>query len=227
VTGCRSHSDLVGPYVLNALEPDELDEMRLHLERCPRCASEVRSLADLPGLLDRAEADDATATPSPELEEEVLDRFVKERAKAFPQKRSRRRLLIPAAAAAAVLLAALVIAVIPGGTDRAYARADLWSLPAGGGAEGTADVAEVAAGTRVQLHAKHLPVAKGTAYELWCVRKDGRWVSGGSFHARADGSAAADLTAAVRPGEYRVVVITRRSTGADRGAEVMRGKLAY
>ena len=89
----------------------------------------------------------------------MLDRFVKERAKAFPQKRSRRRLLIPAAAAAAVLLA-LLIALIPGGTDRAYARADLWSLPAGGGAEGTADVAEVAAGTRVQLHAKHLPVGK-------------------------------------------------------------------
>lgn len=226
MTGCRTHSDLVGPYVLNALETDELDEMRSHLERCPRCAAEVRSLSDLPGLLDRAEADDATATPSPELEEEVLDRFVKERAKAFPRKRSRRRLLIPAAAAAAVLLA-LLIAVIPGGTDRAYARADLWSLPAGGGADGTADVTEVAAGTRVQLRAERLPVGKGTAFELWCVRKDGRWVSGGSFHARSDGSATAELTAAVRPGEYRVVVITRPSTGADRGAEVMRGKLTY
>ena len=226
MSGCRSHAEQVGPYVLNALEPDELDEMRHHLERCPRCAAEVRSLSDLPGLLDRAEVDDATATPSPELEEEALDRFVKERAKAFPQKRSRRRLLIPAAAAAAVLLA-LVIAVLPGGTDRAYARADLWSLPAGGGAEGTADVAEVAAGTSVRLRAEHLPVAEGTAYELWCVRKDGAWVNGGSFHARADGSAAAELTAAVRPGEYRVVVITRRSTGGERGAEVMRGRLAY
>lgn len=226
MTGCRTHSELVGPYVLNALEPEEMDEMRAHLERCPRCAAEVRSLADLPGLLDRAEAEDATAAPSPELEEEVLDRFVKERAKAFPRKRSRRRLLIPAVAAAAVLLA-LLVAVIPGGPDRAYATADLWSLPAGGGAEGTADVEEVDAGTRVQLHADHLPVARGTDYELWCVRKDGAWINGGSFHARADGSAAAELTAAVRPGEYRVVVITRRSTGGDRGAEVMRGKLAY
>lgn len=226
MTGCRSHSDLVGPYVLNALEPEEMEEVRVHLERCPRCAAEVRSFADLPGLLDRAEADDATATLSPDLEEEVLDRFVRERAKGFPLRRSRRRLLIPAAAAAAVLLA-LLIAVIPGGTDRAYARAELWSLPAGGGAEGTADVAEVAAGTSVKLRAENLPVAKGSIYELWCVRKDGRWVSGGSFHARADGSAAAQLTAAVRPGEYRVVVITRRSTGGERGAEVMRGKLSY
>jgi hypothetical protein len=52
-------------------------------------------------------------------------------------------------------------------------------------------------------------------------------VNGGSFHARADGTAAAELTAAVRPGEYHVVVITRRSAGGMRGDEVMRGKLAY
>ena len=34
-------------------------------------------------------------------------------------------------------------------------------------------------------------------------------------------------TAAVRPGEYHVVVITRHSAGKIRGAEVMRGKLNY
>jgi hypothetical protein len=59
------------------------------------------------------------------------------------------------------------------------------------------------------------------------VRTDGSWVNGGSFHARNDGTAAAELTAAVRPGEYHVVVITRRSSGGARGAEVMRGKLSY
>jgi hypothetical protein len=226
VTGCRSHVDLVGPYVLNALEPEEMDEMRRHMEHCPRCAAEVRSLADLPAMLDRAEVADGVVAPSPELEDQVLDRFVRERGKAFPERRRRRRLLIPAAAAAAVLVA-LLIAVIPGGPEGAHATADLWSLPAGDGAEGTADIAEVPAGTRVELRADHLPVDKGTAYELWCVANDGRWINGGSFHARADGSAAAVLTAAVRPGEYRVVVITRRSSGGERGAEVMRGKLAY
>jgi hypothetical protein len=59
------------------------------------------------------------------------------------------------------------------------------------------------------------------------VRTDGRWINGGSFHARADGSASAQLTAAVHPGEYHVVVVTRPSVGAKRGAEVMRGKLSY
>src|SRR5215208_3950760 len=94
----------------------------------------------------------------------------------------------------------------------------------GGRAEGTAEVAAIPAGTRVKLHADHLPVMRGRTYELWCVRADGRWINGGSFQARSDGTAAAELTAAVKPGDYHVVVVTRRSVGGDRGAEVMRGK---
>jgi hypothetical protein len=226
VSGCRSGADLIGPYVLNALEPEEMDEMRRHLAGCARCAGEAQSLGGLPALLDRVEVDDVVAVPSPELEEEVLDRFVRERARTRPRRRPWRRLAVPALAVAALVVAILVVA-LPGGPDRAYARAELWSMPAGGGAAGTAEVEEVAAGTHVMLRAEHLPVGGGSAYELWCVRTDGRWVNGGSFHARGDGSAAAELTAAVRPGEYHVVVITRRAGGRVRGNEVMRGKLSY
>jgi len=92
---------------------------------------------------------------------------------------------------------------------------------------GDASVAEVDGGTRVHVRAHHLPVSRGAVYELWCIRTDGRWINGGSFHARSDGTAAAELTAAVNPGEYHVVVVTRRSAGGERGAEVMRGKLTY
>jgi hypothetical protein len=226
VTGCRSHSDLIGPYVLGALEPDEMEAMRRHVAGCTRCAAEVRSLAGIPAMLERAKSDDEIATLSPGLEEEVLDRFVRERAAAHPPRRRWRRIAIPAIAVAA-LIAAILVATLPGGADTAYAHAELWSLPAGGGAAGSADAAAVPAGTRVKLRAHDLPVRSGTAYELWCVRTDGRWINGGSFHARTDGTAAAVLTAAVRPGEYHLVVITRRSRGGVRGAEVMRGKLKY
>jgi hypothetical protein len=226
VSGCRRHADLIGPYVLGALEPDEMDSMREHLARCDACAAEVRSLAGIPALLDRASADDEVATLSPALEEEVLDRFVRERAAANPPRRPWRRFAIPAIAVAA-LVAAILVAALPSGPAPAYAHAQLRSMPAGGGAAGTADVAEVDAGTRVKLHADHLPVQKGSSYELWCVRTDGRWINGGSFHARSDGTAAAELTAAVRPGEYHLVVITRRSSDGMRGAEIMRGELRY
>jgi hypothetical protein len=227
VSACRSHAELIGPYVLQALEPDEMEAMRLHLEGCPRCSAEAHALAALPALLDQADADDAVAVLPPELEEQVLDRFVRERATPpRAPRRSWRRVAVPALAVAAVA-AAVLVATLPGGTDSAYARAELWSLPAGHGAAGSAKVDEVAGGTRVHLSAHNLPGQAGTAYELWCVRTDGRWINGGSFRARADGTAAAELTAAVTPGEYHVVVITRRSTGGQRGAEVMRGKLDY
>ena len=127
------------------------------------------------------------------------------------------------------MLAAVLVAMLPGGTDPAYARADLWSLPAGRRRSRHARRSPRWRRARAcKLRADHLPGPTGTAYELWCVRTDGRWVSGGSFRARADGTAAAELTAAVMPGEYHVmVVIPGARRGGERGAEVMRGKLDY
>jgi hypothetical protein len=31
VSGCRTGADQLGPYVLDALEPEEMDELRRHL----------------------------------------------------------------------------------------------------------------------------------------------------------------------------------------------------
>ena len=225
MTGCRSHGELIGPYVLGALEPSEMDEIRRHLATCERCAAEERALAGVPALLDHAQAEHALAdralpAPSPALEDAVLDRFVRDRAAAARPRTLRRWRPL---AAAAGLAAALVLALLllwPGGDESAYARAEL----RGDGAWAVADVAEVDSGTRVEMEAGEL--RPGT-YEVWCVRDDGRWVSGGSFQSRSDGRAAAELTAAVRPGDYHLVVITRRSGGGERGAEVMRGELEY
>jgi anti-sigma-K factor RskA len=222
VSACPTHGDLIGPYLLGALEPDEMEEMRRHIEGCPRCAAEERALAGLPSLLDRTQADESPAMPPPQLEDAVLDRFVRDRAAAEGAPRRRRlswRPLAVAAAAAAAIAVGLVL-LLPAGDDRAYGRAEL----RGHGAWALASLAEVEAGTRVHVRAADL--RRGT-YELWCVRGDGRWVSGGSFQSRSDGTAAAELTAAVRPGDYHVVVITRRSEGGERGAEVMRGEVEY
>ena len=224
MTGCREHGDLIGPYVLGALEPGEVEEMNEHLAECDRCALERRRLAGLPALLDSVQADETVAPLSPQLEDAVLDQFVKERARSARPPRRWWRVAIPATALA-VILAVVLALVLPGGGQSAYARAELWSTS--GKVLGNATAAKVDSGTRVQLRAHDLPVGGGAVYELWCVRKDGRWINGGSFQARADGTAAAVLTAAVRPGEYHVVVVTRRSVGDKRGAEVMRGKLTY
>ena len=65
--------------------------MNEHLAGCDRCALERRRLAGLPALLDSAQADDTVALLSPQLEDAVLDQFVKERARpARPPRRWRR-----------------------------------------------------------------------------------------------------------------------------------------
>jgi hypothetical protein len=78
----------------------------------------------------------------------------------------------------------------------------------------------------VDLWAQGLPVRSGMTYELWCVRTDGRWVNGGSFQPRRDGYANATLTAAVMPGDYHLVVVSRGGAGK-RAGEVLRGTLRY
>jgi anti-sigma-K factor RskA len=231
VTGCETRGELVGGYVLGALEPAEMDGMRRHLAECPLCGAEVDELAGLPALLDLVEPE---AVPPPALrasvEEAVLDRFTRERRH---ERRTRRPLFtgrrLAALAAACVAAVALALAlVLPGGDEgqQAYARAELTPLPGRAPAWAMAYAAEVEAGTRVTLRARGLPIRRGRVYELWCVRTDGRWVSGGTFRADRDGRAQAVLTAGVRPGDYHVMVVSRRAEEG-RGAPLMRGELEY
>jgi anti-sigma-K factor RskA len=224
VSGCTTHGGLLGGYVLASLEPAEMDEMRRHVADCPQCGPEAHALGSLPSLLDRIEpADVPPPTLPPAVEEAVLDRFARERR---AQRQPRRRLAWPrlATAGAAVLAAVVLAVVLVGGGDdggsRAYASADLTPV-AEGRAAGEAWVSEIPAGTRVRLDAWGL--RDGRMYELWCIREDGHWVSGGTFRAGSDGRAEAMLTAAVRPGDYHMVAV---STHGSKDA-LMRGPLEY
>jgi Anti-sigma-K factor rskA/Putative zinc-finger len=225
VSGCETHGDLVGGYVLQALDPAEQAAMTRHLEECEACRREYETLAGLPALLDRVvPADVPPPTPSPALEEAVLDRVARERGRTrrvrfrWPPK------LALAGAAAAIAVACLVALLVRGPeADSAYATGKLVGHP---GVDGGFSVKAVSAGTEVNLWAEGLPSGRGAAYDLWCVRTDGRWVSGGSFRPRRDGETNATLTAAVMPGDYHLVVVSRRGEGK-RAGEVLRGTLRY
>ena len=59
-TGCAfTHDDAA--YVLGALSPAERLEFERHLAGCDDCSRSVRSLAGMPGLLDRAVSDPGLA----------------------------------------------------------------------------------------------------------------------------------------------------------------------
>jgi glutaredoxin len=232
VSGCPTHGALLGGYVLGALEPAEMEAMRLHLESCPQCAREERKLAGLPALLDTIEPGDVPPPQlSPELEEVVLDRFAREhREPKRPSMPRWRRVPVLAAASgiAAALLVGLVVLLIGGeSADDAYAWSSLKGRGEAVDSRGYARLTSVDAGTRVSLQARRLPGGRGDQFELWCVRADGRWVSGGTFKSRTDGRAAAELTAAVTPGDYHVIVVTTMDAGPKPGTPVMRGQLSY
>ena len=125
---------------------------------------------------------------------------------------------------------ALVVALalfLPGdeGGRAAYASVSLNPM-AGGSGTATAQVGEVPAGTGILLKTRGLPA--GSQYEVWCIRADGRWVSGGTFWPDRDGRAEAYFTAAVRPGDYhRMVVTLNPDQGGERGPTVLVGPLQY
>jgi hypothetical protein len=58
---CGEVREMLGAYVLGALEPAEADEARRHVETCPACAEEYAQLRPLPGLLDLVSVDEVTA----------------------------------------------------------------------------------------------------------------------------------------------------------------------
>src|SRR5207244_13392433 len=78
---CADCRELLGGYVLHALEPDDAEAVRAHLRHCDRCAAEHGELTPLPAMLDLAGSADAVPErPPAALEEAVLDRFARESA---------------------------------------------------------------------------------------------------------------------------------------------------
>jgi hypothetical protein len=78
---CNECRNLLGGYVLHALDPDEVESVRLHLATCAACAAEHEELAGIPAILDTAGAgavESAIESPPTTLEEAVLDRFARE-----------------------------------------------------------------------------------------------------------------------------------------------------
>jgi len=106
---CRAFRELLGVYVVGAIEPGERAAVDAHLSQCYECREELAGLAPLPALLHRVHPADAErillalppqadpAEPSPEMLESLLARV--------EARRRTRRFRALFAAAAAILIA--------------------------------------------------------------------------------------------------------------------------
>ena len=142
----------LGAYVLDALEPDETEEVGRHIAGCAECQDEIVSLAWIPGLLRAVRPEDIDALEAEPSGESAPDLG---RLLAATRRRSRRR---PVAVAIAGLAAAVAVAlsvVTSGG-----------GLPSDGSGRQTLAVHTVDARTQVRAAATLAGRAWGTELHL-------------------------------------------------------------
>jgi hypothetical protein len=113
-----AHDDAA--YVLGALSPSERLDFERHLATCDECARSVRSLAGMPGLLDRV---DPSVLESPPADPPLPSTLLPALNRVVEMRRRRRTAIISGIsgisglAAAAAAVAALGVPVVLGGDD--------------------------------------------------------------------------------------------------------------
>lgn len=195
----RRVRDLLGPYVLGNLDPEEELEVRRHLGRCPRCQEEERNVRQAHEYM----ADLATAreTPPPGLKNRAVGR-------------NRRRTIpvTPLAAVAAILLVlvGLAAAYSSGFFDAREASATtLEPTELAPEAGGELRVNSADPNVQAELEVWDLPRLKEDEYyELWFGKGNGR-VSAGTFTVDEEGRCTLQMSVpAETVGDYERVGIT-------------------
>jgi Anti-sigma-K factor rskA, C-terminal/Putative zinc-finger len=190
--------DLLGPYVMGALGPEEEREVEAHLEECPSCREEV---ADLRLVHERlTDLVNMEETPPPELKDRLLT--------GMPRRETRR---VPLVAAAAILCALAVLGVLYYTGFFApdeVASANLQATDLAPKAGGELRVREEDPNARAELEVWGLPQpGKDEYYELWFGKEGGR-MSAGTFTVDARGRETLTMTVPEKASSYDQVGIT-------------------
>ena len=199
----RHVQDLLGPYVIGALSPEEEAEVREHLDLCETCRSEERDLREAHEYL--AELAATVEQPPPDIKGRVFEEL--------PRRRTRYAPLLAAAAAvvAFVALGLFASSGLPGflSTGTAIALEGTKMAPK---AHGKLSLEPDATNTHAELEVKNMPRTKdGEYYELWFGKEGGR-ISAGTFTVGKDGSekCAMNVPAEAAGGYERVGITLER-----------------
>ncbi|MGH3147258.1 MAG: zf-HC2 domain-containing protein [Rubrobacter sp.] len=196
--------NLLGPYVMGALGPQEEREVDEHLDGCEGCREEAKDLRLAhERLVDLA---NATETPPPEVKDRVVA--------SMPRLETRRRIR-PWMMAAAVLCGLVVLALafssgLSGLFTPETSTATLQPTELAPGAGGELRIERYSANTEAELEVWDLPrLHQGEYYELWFGKGEGR-VSAGTFTVGEEDRVTCNMTVpAETVGGYQRVGITR------------------
>ena len=182
---CRIYRELLGVYVVGAIEPYERAAVDDHLARCHDCREELAGLAPLTALLHRVPPEEAeriaasgpytAADPDPPAE--MLDSLLSRTA----AKRRTRRVKAMFTAAAAILIAvggATAVGEAIASHPHPVGHSDVAAMTLGR-VTATVRYGRMQWGTEMGVRVTGLP--QGTNCTFYIVTKDGRRVWGGAW----------------------------------------------
>jgi anti-sigma-K factor RskA len=215
--------DLLGPYVLGELTPEEERELERHLEECSSCWDELSLVWGIHNSLREV----AASGPPPELRLQTLAR-VKEESSTLS--RLRWTIWVPMAAAllvAAVVGFGLLRTLVDDPSEGVALTATTLAPEAGGEVRGEV----VGENLQVELEVWGMPeLREHEYYEMWYYAEDGSRISCGTFRTGPDGRTTVNLTAPASARSYPEIEITREPDDGNpvaSGDEVLHGSLLH
>jgi hypothetical protein len=187
---CREIRQLLGVYVVGAIDPAERALVDEHLAECQSCRDELAGLAGLPAMLSRVPAADVEQLSLPLLHlpeaSQPSDELLNSLLGKVSAKRKSRMWRNVAAVAAAAVIAAGGAATVSQLTSPAVAQQD-WAHAASpaGHIAALVDYSPVSWGTAMRVQVSG--VKPGTVCQFWVVGKNGTsqyagaWTVAGNF----------------------------------------------
>jgi Putative zinc-finger len=183
---CRELRQLLGVYVVGAIDAAERSVVDNHLAQCQGCREELAYLAGLPALLGKvpvAEAerinDQAIGLAADEPGGELLDSLLRRVAVRSKTRRWRSLLAVAAAAVIGVAGAAGVLEATTGGSHHVAAAEVVQAVDPTTHVWARVRYAHVSWGTVMQVRVMGIPV--GTTCTFWVVGKDGHRFMAGTW----------------------------------------------
>jgi hypothetical protein len=193
---CRDWRESLGAYALGHLSNEERAGLEAHLEGCPECRAEVKSLSGVALLLPHADPErfGPAPQPSPELGKRIEATIAADR-QTIQRSRRRRRfgLALGGGIATAAVAAALALVILPGGSGEPKQHIDFASLPAG--VKIGATLEPHVYGTEINMYVSG--IRSGTLCEVFLRGPHGVRVPAGSFRYRWGDDSKAELSSAL------------------------------